>query len=125
MRMQSMLCATACARTAASVCVRLPYLYDSGWPGLILEGVRVHRVEAEPERGAAFPQRLHVVGAIPGQVQRHRRRGARQAVDDGAVFELLEDVARLARAREAREARAARAHAPRGNGDFEAARRRA
>ena len=84
--MQSMLCATACARTAASVCVRLPYLYDSGWP--VLEGVRVHGVEPETQRGAVFAQPLVVVGLVPGNVQRHRGRGAGQLVDDAAVLEL-------------------------------------
>ncbi len=79
---------------------------------LILEGVRVHRVEPESERGAVFPEPLVVVGAIPGQVQRHRRSCGGQLVNDRAVLELFEYVSRLAQAREPAEACAAGAHTP-------------
>ena len=71
-------------------------MYDSGWPELVLKRVRVHRVEAESERGAVFRKALVVVGAIPGKMQRDRGSCAGQLVDDGAVLEFLEYVARLA-----------------------------
>jgi hypothetical protein len=53
-------------------------------------------------------------------VQRDGRGGAGQPVDDGAVGELVEDVAGLARAGEAGEAGAAGADAPGRDGDGEA-----
>ncbi len=49
-------------------------------------------------------------------MQRDRGRGAGQAVNDRAVLELLEHIARLALARETRESSATGADAPRGNG---------
>ena len=79
--------------------------------GRVREGVRVHRVEPEAELGGARAERGRV-GPVPGDVQRDGRRRAGQLVDDGAVAELVEDVARLAGAGEAREARAAGADAP-------------
>src|ERR1700728_952915 len=45
-------------------------------------------------------------------MQRHRRSGAAQRVDDGAIFEFVEYIARLAGARKARETRAPRADTP-------------
>ena len=66
-----------------------------------------------------FAQRGEIVGAIPGYVQRNGWRGAGQPVDDGAVLELLEHIARLAGTGESSEPRAAGAHAPRRQGHAE------
>ena len=87
--------------------------------GRVGEGVRVHRVEAEPELLAPSAFSAARVGLVPRDVQRDRRRRAGQPLDDGAVVELVEDVARLARPGEAREAGAAGADAPGGHGDAE------
>ena len=86
---------------------------------LVLEGVRVHRVEAQPQR-VGLRLQFGRVGLVPGDVERDLRRRPGQPVDDGTVFKLVEDVARLARAGEAREAGAAGAGAPGRDGDAEA-----
>ena len=87
--------------------------------GRILKGVGVHRVEAEAAPFGVVDQFGRIVVAIPGDVQRDARRRAGQLMDDGAIVELVEDVARLADAGEAREARAAGADAPGRHGDRE------
>ena len=82
------------------------------------EGVGVHRVEAEAEARGGLLQPLRI-GLVPRNVQRDGRRRARQLLDDGAILDLVEDVARLAGAGKAREARAAGADAPGRDGDME------
>ncbi|MET4688785.1 hypothetical protein ABIA13_003230 [Sinorhizobium fredii] len=64
-----------------------------------------------------FPQTCEVGYLVPGDVQRDGRRRPRQLLDDAAIFELVEDVARLAQAGKAGKARAAGADSPGGNGD--------
>ena len=71
-----------------------------------------------PKRARRLLQPVRV-GLVPRDMQRHGRRRARQLVDDRAVVELVEDVARLAGAGEAREARAAGADAPGRHGHVE------
>ncbi len=88
-------------------------------PGLVLEGVRVHRIDEEAARRGIRLELGRAVGLVPRDVERDPRRHPHEAQDRLAVVELLEDVARLARAREAREARAAGAEAPRGHGHAE------
>ena len=85
--------------------------------GLVLERIGVHGVEVEPTRARVLVQRPKVVGAVPRDVERHRRRGPHEAKDRRAVVELVEDVARLARTGKSREPRPARADAPRRHGD--------
>ncbi len=80
---------------------------------LILERVGVHRVEVQAARARELDERVRVFGPVPGDVERDAGGRADELVDGRAVFELLEDAARLAHAGEAREARPARPHAPR------------
>lgn len=89
-------------------------------PRPVLEGVGVHRVEAEAERGGTLPQLAGVGRLVPRDVQRHAGRAAGEPVDDGRVVQLLEHVARLAGPGEAAEARAAGAERPRRERDLEA-----
>ena len=96
-----------------------PELVGKLLAGRILEGVGVHRVEAKAQRFRLLLQLGGVGDPVPGDMQGDARRSAGQAVDDGAVVQLVEDVARLALAREAGEARAAGADAPGGDGDGE------
>ena len=88
-------------------------------PGRILEGVGVHRVEAETALLRIGLELGRVVVEVPGDVQRDARRRAGQLMDDGAVVELVEDIARLADAGKAGEARAARPNAPARDRDLE------
>lgn len=83
----------------------------------VREGVGVHRVEAETKGGTPFLQLLEVGNLVPRNMQRDRRRRARQFLNDGAVLQLVIDIARLAIAGEAGEARAAGADTPGGHGD--------
>ena len=71
-----------------------------------------------PKRRRRLLQPLRI-GLVPRNMQRDGGRGARQLLDDGAILDLVEDVARLAAAGKAREARAAGADAPGGDGDAE------
>ena len=91
-----------------------------GLAGLVLEGVGVHRVEAEAERGGLLAQGGVVAHLVPGKVRRDARGDAAQLLDDGAVLQLLVDVGRLAGDRELGEARAAAPRAPGRHGDREA-----
>src|SRR5262249_54169995 len=88
--------------------------------GLILERIRVHRID---EQASGLGERLQLRGAlrpVPGNVERDARSDTNQAVDDVAVLKLLEDVARLARSRKQRKTGPPRGHAPRGNSNLEA-----
>ena len=87
---------------------------------VVLERVRVDRVEAEPERLGVLAQRRDVVRLVPGHVEAHRAVRAGERVQRRDVVELLLDRPRLAAAGEAAEARAARAERPRRGGDAEA-----
>ena len=117
--MHSRLCSIACRRTAGSVWREAAELVGERLAGRILKGVGVHRVEAEAARLGVVDQLGRIVVAVPGDVQRDARRRAGQLMDDGAIVELVEDVARLADAGEAGEARAAGADAPGRHGDRE------
>jgi hypothetical protein len=88
--------------------------------GLVLEGVGVDRVEAQAQLVAELLHRVHVLVLVPGEMQRDGRRRAGQPLDRGAVFQLVEHVARLADAGEPGEARAAGADTPARDGDAEA-----
>ena len=81
--------------------------------GLVLEGVGVGGAEREAAFGGERAQRGGIVGLVPRDVQRDVGRDAHQAVDQVAVLDLLEHVARLAGPREAGEPRAAGGDAPR------------
>ena len=83
-----------------------------GLAALILEGVGIDRVEPQAQRTRARAERLRVSAWSQGKCSDTVGSRAAQRVDDRAVFEFLEDVARLAGARKARETRAARADAP-------------
>jgi hypothetical protein len=83
-----------------------------GLAGLVLEGVRIDRIEAETERGGLLTQGLVVRDPVPREMGADARGGAAQLLDDGAVFELLVDIGGLAGDRELGEARAAAACAP-------------
>ena len=86
--------------------------------GLVLERVRVHRVEVKPALGARTRAAPQVVGLVPRDMERDRRRRAHELEDRRAVVELFEDVARLACPGKSRETRAAGADAPRRHGDL-------
>lgn len=85
--------------------------------GLVLEGVRIDRVEAESERGRFLAQRGVVTDLVPREMGRDPRGSARELVDDCAVGELLVDVGWLARDREFGETRAPASRAPGRDGD--------
>ncbi len=70
------------------------------------------RVEGEAKTVRLLPQAAHILHLVPRNVERDGRRQARQLVDDGAVVQLVEDVARLAAAGKPGKARAAGADAP-------------
>ena len=96
---------------------------------LILERVRVHRLDRQPElqqprADAGGVARAARARLVPRDVQRDARRDPDQRLDDAAVVQLLEQRPRLARTGEAREARAAGADAPRRDGDAEGRRPR-
>jgi hypothetical protein len=88
-------------------------------PGLVLEGVGVHRVEEEPASLGVGHQLARVLRLVPGDVQRDPGRHPHQRLDHLAVVELLEHAPRLAGPGEAGEARAAGADAPGRHGDAE------
>ena len=92
--------------------------------GLVLERIGVHGVEVQPTRTRVLVQHLKVVGAVPRDVEGHRRRRPHEAEDRRAVVELVEDVAGLARAWKSREPRAAGSDAPRRHGDAKRCRTR-
>jgi hypothetical protein len=93
-------------------------LVGEGLAGLVLKGVGVHRVEGKAEGFCLIFQCLGV-GFVPRDVERDGGGGGGEAVDDGAVVELVEDVARLTGAGEASKARAAGADAPGWDGNAE------
>ena len=119
MSRHSRLWSMACRRTAASVCAETAELVRHLLVGLILKGVRVHRVEEQAARLGERAQLAGIGGLVPGNMQRDAGRRARQLEDDLAVLELLEHVARLAGHRKAREPRPARSTSPRRHGDAE------
>jgi hypothetical protein len=88
-------------------------------PLVILEGVRVRRVDVQAARRGIPPQFGRRVGSVPRNVQRDGRRHADEAVDDGAVVDLLVDRLRLATAGKAPEAGAAGRERPRRQRDAE------
>ncbi len=110
--MQSMLCAIGLGAHRGVGVREAAVLVRQRLARLILEGVRVHRVEPESERGAVFPQRLVVVGAIPGNVQRHCRRGAGQLVNDAQSSSFSNTLRGSPRPGKPAEACAAGADAP-------------
>ncbi|MCY1294693.1 hypothetical protein D9M68_577680 [compost metagenome] len=79
--------------------------------------VGVHRIEAEAERRALLLKRGKIADLVPGNVQRDGRRRPGQLLDDGAILELVEDIAWLPLAGETGKARAAGADTPGGDGD--------
>jgi hypothetical protein len=82
---------------SAGVAVRLA--------GLVLEGVRIDRIEAEPETGGFLAQGGVVAHLVPGEVRRDARGLAAELVDHRAVFQLFVHIGRLAGDRELGEAR--------------------
>jgi hypothetical protein len=95
-------------------------LATAGRRGVVLERVRVHRVEADAELVGIGAQRRRVVGIVPGDVQAHRSVCPGHGVERGDVVELLDRVARLAAGRETAEASPPGADRPRRRGDVEA-----
>ena len=87
---------------------------------VVLERVRVHRIEPDAEVVGVLAQRRRVVGIVPRDVQADRSVGAGDGVQGGDVVELLDGVPRLAAAREAAESGASGADRPRRGGDAEA-----
>ena len=68
-------------RTAGSAWVRLPNLYEQLLPGLVLERVRVHRVEEEPARRRVRLELGRALGLVPRDVQRDARASRAPALD--------------------------------------------
>ena len=87
--------------------------------GLVLEGVRVHRIEAEAEPSGVGADGVEVPWLVPGDVQGDAWRRAGELLYEAGVFHLLEQRARLALAGEATEARAAGGEGPRRECDLE------
>ena len=85
----------------------------SGGGRIVLERVRVHRVEADAELVGVRAQRGRVVRVVPRHVEADRVVGAGERVERGDVVELLLGGARLTATREPTEARPARAQCPR------------
>ncbi len=82
-----------------------------GLAGGVREGVGVDGIEAEAQ-GIGLGFEVFGVGLVPGDMEGNGGRGAGQLVDDGAVFELVENVAGFATSGETGKAGAAGAHAP-------------
>ena len=80
--------------------------------GLVLKGVRVHRIDVQSASPRERPELGRAVGLVPRNVQRDARRRSHQSEERGAVVDLLEYGARLAWPREPREPGAAGADAP-------------
>jgi hypothetical protein len=81
---------------------------------LVLEGVRIDAIEAQPEAGRMLAQFAVIGGLVPREVRRHRRRGACQLMHHAAIGDLVEHIARLADAGETGKTRTARTYAPAG-----------
>ncbi len=64
-----------------------------------------------------------IVGFVPRNVQRHRRRRTGQLLDDGDVFHLLEHIGRFSKTGKSTESCSSRTERPRRNGACEAAHR--
>ncbi len=79
---------------------------------LILEGVGVHGIEAQAQGSPLRAQGGEIGHLVPGDVQGDPGRRPGQGLDDGAIGQLVEHVARLAGPGEAGEAGAAGAHTP-------------
>ncbi len=87
--------------------------------GIVLEGIRVHRIEAQAQLGGVPGECGRVGRIVPGDVQTHAAVGARERMEDRDVVDLLLGGSRLARDGEAREPGAARAERPGGCCDLE------
>src|SRR4029434_1258166 len=88
---------------------------------LILEGIRVHRLDVQSTRTRECTDLRRAVGLIPRDVQGDAWRRSHQSEQRGAVVDLLEKRARLARTWEPRASSAARAHGPGRRSDAERA----
>ena len=80
---------------------------------MILERVRVHRLDEQAPRLGEHAQDRDTLGTVPRDVQRDSRRRANELEHDLTVFELFEHIPRFARSRKACEPRASSADAPR------------
>ena len=69
----------------------------AGGGGIVLEGVRVHRVEAQAQLGGVLRECGGVGRIVPGDVQAHAAVGARECVEGRDVVDLLLGGSRLAR----------------------------
>ncbi len=95
----------------------------AGGGRVVLEGVRVHRVEADAARGRVLLERGRVVRKVPRHVQRDRAVGGGERVEHGDVVDLLRGRAGLAPDGEAAEAGASGADGPGGRGHGEPSQR--
>src|SRR5690606_20448224 len=75
------------------------------------KSVGVLRIDRQAEAGSCLPQTLRI-RLVPRDMQRNGGCRARQLMNDGAILDLVEYVARLARAWKTCKARTASAHAP-------------
>jgi len=86
---------------------------------LVLEGVRIDGIEAQPAAVRFFLQGSIVLDEVPGEMGRYARRDPAELLDDRAILEFLMDVGRCAGKRKLRESSPAAARAPGGQGDRE------
>src|SRR5258708_7459719 len=86
---------------------------------MVLEGVRVHCVEAQPQMCRVLAKPAWVIWKVPRNMQTDGAICARHPIDRGDVIELLLKIPRLAADCEATEACAARAQRPGWHGHAE------
>ena len=79
---------------------------------LILKGIRIHRIEGEPQCFGLFPQCAIVVDLVPGEVRRDPRRDRRELLDDPTIFKLFVNIVGFPREWKPCEARPAPSDSP-------------
>src|SRR5262249_54254192 len=80
---------------------------------IVLEDIRIDRADLHVQRLGVLAQLAEILDFVPGNVNRHRRTGSRELVNQRRVFELLEGIARDASFLEDFKARSGIAVTPR------------
>ena len=87
--------------------------------GLVLEGIGIDGVEAEPQGGGLLADGGGIAGDIPGNMEGDSACGVGQGMEQAYVIEFLFQVARFASDGKAAEAGSARTQCPTGNSYLE------
>src|SRR5262245_59600856 len=89
---------------------------------LVLECIRIHRIEMEVAFAGELAELGRICRLIPRDVQRNSRRRPNKFEDGVAILDFFEDIARFAGHRKTGETRSPCANAPGWNGNFECSR---